>query len=174
MYETDFRLGPVRNIFSSLFANHNMKLITISLQVRRKASEVKIKICFNFLLSFMFNIRNPNCEMFYTKKGNWNQFNFILLRFFVSLYFSEFIAKVHIFRDLSPYRPFQELQFNTTHPFSGLSLGKNVSDDVGKTKMKIKTSFRWYWKKTQNNTHPLLKTDGFRLMDKRKLSFIYE
>ena len=109
MYETDFRLGPVRNIFSSLFANHNMKLITISKQVRRKASEVKIKICFNFLLSFMFNIRNPNCEMFYTKKGNWNQFNFILLRFFVSLYFSEFIAKVHIFRDLSPYRPFQEL-----------------------------------------------------------------
>ena len=31
---------------------------------------------------------------------------FILLRFFVSLYFSEFIAKVHIFRDLLPYRPF--------------------------------------------------------------------
>ena len=70
MYETDFRLGPVRNIFSSLFANHNMKLITISKQVRRKAAEVKIKICFNFLLSFMFNIKNPNCEMFYTKKGN--------------------------------------------------------------------------------------------------------
>ena len=32
-----------------------------------------------------------------------------IIWFFVSLYFSEFIAKVHIFRDLSPYRPFQEL-----------------------------------------------------------------
>ena len=39
-------------------------------------------------------------------------FNLILLKdSFVSLYFSEFIAKVHIFRDLSPYRPFQELMF---------------------------------------------------------------
>ena len=33
----------------------------------------------------------------------------ILGFFFVSLYFSEFIAKTHIFRDLLPYRPFQEL-----------------------------------------------------------------
>ena len=33
----------------------------------------------------------------------------MILRFFVSLYISEFNAKTHIFRDLSPYRPFQEL-----------------------------------------------------------------
>ena len=33
----------------------------------------------------------------------------ILLKFFVSFYFSEFFAKSHIFPDLSPYRPFQEL-----------------------------------------------------------------
>ena len=40
---------------------------------------------------------------------------FMMKGFLVSLYFSsnfqnsEFIAKSHIFRDLSPYRPFQEL-----------------------------------------------------------------
>ena len=37
------------------------------------------------------------------------QFNFMILVFFVSLNFSEFIAKTYIFRDLSPYRPCQKL-----------------------------------------------------------------
>ena len=32
----------------------------------------------------------------------------MILVFFVSLYFSEFIAKTYIFRDLSSYRPCQE------------------------------------------------------------------
>ena len=82
----------------------------------------------------MFNIRNPNCEMLYAKKGNWNI-------------------------------------FNATHPFSGLSLGKNVSDVVGKIKMKINTSFRWYWRKKNTRQYSPF-TKGFRLMDKRKLSFI--
>ena len=33
----------------------------------------------------------------------------MILVFFVSLYFSEFIATTYIFRDLSPYWPCQEL-----------------------------------------------------------------
>ena len=36
---------------------------------------------------------------------------FMILVFFVSLYFSEFIATTYIFRDLSPYRLCQELIF---------------------------------------------------------------
>ena len=41
-----------------------------------------------------------------------NQKYFLFLRFFVSFYISEFFAKTHIFRDLSPNQPFQELKPN--------------------------------------------------------------
>ena len=39
----------------------------------------------------------------------------MILVFFVSLYFSEFIAKTYIFRDLSSYRPCQELSRTSYH-----------------------------------------------------------
>ena len=39
----------------------------------------------------------------------------MILVFFVSLYLSEFIAKTYIFRDLSSYRPCQELSRTSYH-----------------------------------------------------------
>ena len=47
-------------------------------------------------------------DRFKGKKG-LKEKNFMIIGFFVSLNFSEFIAKTHIFRDLSPHRPCQEL-----------------------------------------------------------------
>ena len=43
---------------------------------------------------------------------DFKSINFMILEFFVSLYFFEFIAKIDIFRNLLPYRPCQALVKN--------------------------------------------------------------